>query len=68
MPTFSFFHLRRDNPAPLYYQIEQAILSAIHDGRLLPGDALPAEFELCDQLVVSRLTIRQAPGGLYAMA
>lgn len=66
MNGFDFPSIRKDIPVPLYYQIKQAILTAIHDGRLKPGDALPTEYEFCEHFGVSRPTIRQALGELYA--
>ena len=66
MAGFDLPKVRKDIPVPLYYQIKQTIMSAIHDGRLKPGDALPTEHEFCEYFSVSRPTIRQALGELYA--
>lgn len=66
MEEFTFPEIRKDIPVPLYYQIKQAILLAIHEGKLGPGDALPTEFEFCQSFGVSRPTVRQALGELYA--
>lgn len=66
MADFELPEIRRDIPVPLYCQIKQAILAAIHEGRLKPGDALPTELEFCRGFGVSRPTIRQALGELYA--
>lgn len=52
--------LDRNIPIPLYYQLKKQILELIEEGKLLPGDALPSENELCEVLQVSRPTIRQA--------
>jgi 2-aminoadipate transaminase len=41
---------------PLYRQLEESLAAAISDGRLLPGDRLPSERALADQLGVSRTT------------
>ncbi len=45
---------------PLYFQIAENLRAAVADGRLLPGDRLDNELELCGRLGVSRPTVRQA--------
>jgi GntR family transcriptional regulator len=45
---------------PLYLQVHSAISRAIREGRLAPGDRLPTEREFCEQLSVSRATVRRA--------
>ncbi len=45
---------------PLHAQIASALVTAITDGRLAPGDRLPPERELAGQFGVNRLTVRQA--------
>lgn len=47
-------------PDPLYVQVYEAILAAIHSGRLQAGDRLPTERSFCDQFGVSRATVRRA--------
>lgn len=49
---------------PLYHQVYSAITDAIRSGRLRPGDRLPTERQFCDQLEVSRATVRRALGQL----
>src|SRR5437764_13631237 len=49
---------------PAHTQIELALERAIERGRLSPGDRLPAERELAERYVVSRMTLRQALGAL----
>ena len=44
----------------LYQQIARTIAASIEDGRYAPGDRLPSERELADDLGVSRPTIRDA--------
>src|ERR1700726_5022651 len=44
----------------LYEQIVQQIEESIHEGRLKPGDQLPAERELAQQFGVSRTAVREA--------
>ncbi|QEW18537.1 HTH-type transcriptional repressor YvoA [Marinibacterium anthonyi] len=41
-------------------QLARAIENAVREGFLHPGDALPSERKLCDQLGVSRTTLRRA--------
>ena len=48
-----------DSPK-LYQQIARTIAASIEDGRYAPGDRLPSERELADDLGVSRPTIRDA--------
>lgn len=51
--------IRRDQPVPLYYQIEVALRRAIEaDG--LPDGRLPTEEELVERYRVSRMTVRSA--------
>ena len=58
--------LQKDTPLPLYYQIKQALLTAIQHGGLQPGAAVPGEQELCQFYGVSRPTVRQAMSELAA--
>lgn len=43
-----------------YARIEEWIRSSIAENRILPGDKLPSESELCAQFEVSRNVVRQA--------
>ena len=45
---------------PLYERVRQAIKASIDDGTYVPGDKLPSESRLADDLGVNRLTIRRA--------
>lgn len=45
---------------PLYLQAEEALNRMIHDGTYGPGDRLPPEPELAEQLGISRATLREA--------
>ncbi|MGN1251084.1 MAG: GntR family transcriptional regulator [Candidatus Spyradocola sp.] len=60
------YALHRDVPVPMYYQLKLQLQSDIREGRLRPGDMLPPECELCEQLGVSRPTVRQAMSELVA--
>lgn len=52
--------LERNSPVPLYYQLAQAIETAINTGVLGPGDRLENELSLTTRLGLSRPTARQA--------
>lgn len=54
----------RQNPVPLYLQLEELIKSQIVSGILRPGDPLPTEAELQARFNVSRTTVRQAMANL----
>lgn len=45
---------------PLYIQIAEVLLDRIESGELAPGDRLPSERELSEQLGVNRMTLRRA--------
>ena len=45
---------------PYYHQIKLAVRSLIVNGSLKPGDMLPTEFSLSEQLGVSRLVVHRA--------
>jgi DNA-binding GntR family transcriptional regulator len=52
--------LDRSSPVPLYFQLAQAIESAIRDGDLAPGDRFENELALAERLSLSRPTTRRA--------
>lgn len=54
------YRLNKDIPIPLYYQIKRMILNDLSSGKLKEGDPLPTETEFCDNLEISRPTVRQA--------
>src|SRR6185295_11662570 len=45
---------------PLYHRVYREISKEISSGALQPGDRLPSERWLCDELGVSRATVRRA--------
>jgi len=45
---------------PFYYQIKQAVRAEIAAGSLKPGDMLPTEVSLSEQLGISRLVVHRA--------
>lgn len=46
--------------APAYRVVEESVRDRILDGRLAPGDLLPPETDLAEQLGVTRPTVREA--------
>jgi GntR family transcriptional regulator len=52
--------------APMYAQLERALQTAIANGDLAPGHALPGERELARLTSLSRVTVRKALAGLAA--
>lgn len=55
-----FIKVDRDSPVPMYYQIYKGIVKLIKNGTYEVGGQIPTEMELCEELDVSRPTIRQA--------
>ena len=52
--------IRADYPEPLWIQAVQLIEDEIAKGILKPGSRLPSERELCQELQISRVTLRKA--------
>jgi GntR family transcriptional regulator len=48
------------SPVPLYFQLEQALISEIEKGNLQHGEQIPTELELCNKFKISRTVVRQA--------
>jgi multiple sugar transport system substrate-binding protein len=55
-----FDHIDRDRPEPVAHQLAALIREQIERGDLQPGDRLPTEHELCQQLGISRTPVRRA--------
>lgn len=58
------YKLDKYSKIPLYYQLNEQILDNIKSGMLKPGDYLPSEEEMCNNLGLSRGTVRQAINNL----
>lgn len=56
----ALFTLDAASSLPLYMQLVNVIKSAITRGQLRPGDALPSEREMVEQLGIARGTVRKA--------
>jgi len=54
------------SPIPLYRQLEMALRRSIEARQIRPGDALPPERDIANQLGVSRITVRKALDALVA--
>jgi GntR family transcriptional regulator len=52
--------LRKELGVPLYHQIQHLIRHRIHSGQYPPGTQIPSEHDLCRELAVSRVTLREA--------
>ena len=57
---YDSMQLQRQAPDPLYLQIKDGLIAAIHAGDFAPNERLPSERELSEQYAVSRMTVRQA--------
>lgn len=57
MPRGSFETLKR---APAYRGVEEAVREMILGGGLAPGESLPSENDLAEQMGVTRATVREA--------
>lgn len=51
---------------PLYLQLQRRLIEAMEDGRLAPGNSLPAERDIAAMTGLSRVTVRKAVAGLVA--
>ncbi len=53
-------HSRADSNSPLYLQVEATLKEMIDGWSFSPGEQIPSERELSEQLGVSRMTVRRA--------
>src|SRR5579872_5923441 len=56
--------VKHDSPIPYYFQLASFIEQEIKAKRLLPGQLMPSEQEICDRLGISRTVVRQAMAAL----
>ena len=54
----------KSGPVPRYYQLQEIIRERIRSGEWPSGSLIPSERELCERYGISRMTARQAIGGL----
>lgn len=52
--------IEKQSAVPYYHQVKEAVKAMIEEGSLKPGDMLPSEFSLSDQLGISRLVVHRA--------
>jgi GntR family transcriptional regulator len=52
--------VRHDSPIPYYFQLSSHIERKIKSKKFLPGQLMPSEQEICEQLGISRTVVRQA--------
>lgn len=57
-------HLAKQDPAPLYLQLQRVLRNAIQSRLLIQDDAIPPERDLAEEFDVSRITVRKAIDGL----
>ncbi len=57
-------HLMKDDPAPLYLQLQRVLRKAIQGRVLQQDDAIPPERDLAEAFDISRITVRKAIDGL----
>jgi len=50
----------KSTAVPYYHQLKEAVKARIASGRLKPGDMLPSEFALSEELGISRLVVHRA--------
>jgi GntR family transcriptional regulator len=50
----------KQSAVPYYHQLKEKVKALIYSGELKPGDCLPGEFSLSEQLGISRLVVHRA--------
>jgi GntR family transcriptional regulator len=58
--SIDMYKIKRENPKPLYIQLEELIRNNIEEGNWKPNTAIPSESEMNRLYGVSRMTIRSA--------
>lgn len=61
------FQLDRKNPPPLFQQLIDQVIQQIQEGTLQPGDKLPPERKLAQQLNINRSTVNRAMDELVSL-
>ena len=59
-------HLQRDGGRPIYLALVDALETAVRDGELQPGDQLPPQRAVADQLDIDFTTVTRAYGAARA--
>ncbi len=65
-PSCKRMKLDKHSSVPLYFQLKELILENIEKKIYAPGSRIPSELELCEQLGLSRPTVRQAVSELVS--
>ncbi|MFT3965763.1 MAG: GntR family transcriptional regulator [Sphingobium sp.] len=63
-PLHRLVSLQRDDPHPLYLQLEEQIVALVRSRHLPPGATLPPERQLAQELGVSRATVQASYNSL----
>jgi GntR family transcriptional regulator len=58
--------LAKDDPTPLYLQLQKVLRQAITEQIVAPDEAIPTERDLSEDFKVSRITVRKAIDGLVS--
>ena len=58
--VFSASRFGSDASAPLYLRVKKLVQTAVEQGELKAGDAIPSERDAADMLAISRVTVRKA--------